>query len=57
MELCVCLSCMTTVAPYFCMYNLERVGIQQVDFGWRLGRYLSSLTGSARQAALALAKQ
>ena len=39
------------------LFNLERVGIQQVDFGWRLGRYLSSLTGSARQAALALAKQ
>ena len=29
------------------LFNLERVGIQQVDFGWRLGRYLSSLTGSA----------
>ena len=25
------------------VFNLERVGIQQVDFGWRLGRYLSSI--------------
>ena len=32
------------------VFNLERVGIQQVDFGWRLGRYLSSssLTGFGR---------
>ena len=32
------------------VFNLERVGIQQVDFGWRLGRYLSnsSLTGFSR---------
>ena len=32
------------------VFNLERVGIQQVDFGWRLGRYLSRsrLTGFGR---------
>ncbi len=51
----LCLSYMTTTAAAahsaagggdrgpLAVFNLERVGIQQVDFGWRLGRYLSSI--------------